>query len=119
MMKGPGLASQGLIHAAQFATTQSSGKPHQLVPGFSYVRAAVQVKPAEQKQPAGEQDDVPFCFILQPPHSEQQEDTAMKKDLVRLGTEDNEGDTGFFPEMMAYSLAQPKQDLRKFKNRGG
>ncbi|XP_022721738.1 protein TIME FOR COFFEE-like isoform X3 [Durio zibethinus] len=56
-MKGGGLTSQGLIHAAQFATTQSSGKPHQLVPGFPYVHAvpaAVQVKPAEQKQPAGE-----------------------------------------------------------------
>ncbi|XVF63147.1 hypothetical protein PTKIN_Ptkin09bG0065500 [Pterospermum kingtungense] len=54
-MKGGSLASQGLIHAAQFATTQSSGKPHQLVPGFPYaVPAAVQVKPAEQKQPAGE-----------------------------------------------------------------
>ena len=53
-MKGGGLASHGLIHAAQFATTQSSGKPHQLVPGFSYVPAAVQVKPAEQKQPAGD-----------------------------------------------------------------
>ncbi|XVF38191.1 hypothetical protein REPUB_Repub20aG0078600 [Reevesia pubescens] len=56
-MKGGGLASQGLIHAAQYATTPSSGKPHQLVPGFPYVHAvpaAVQVKPAEQKQPAGE-----------------------------------------------------------------
>ncbi|TYI06119.1 hypothetical protein ES332_A10G135600v1 [Gossypium tomentosum] len=56
-MKGGGIASQGLIHAAQFATTQSSGKPYQLVPGFPYVHAvpaAVQVKPAEQKQPAGE-----------------------------------------------------------------
>ncbi|MFQ6627613.1 hypothetical protein Gotur_005390 [Gossypium turneri] len=56
-MKGGGIASQGLIHAAQFATTQTSGKPYQLVPGFPYVHAvpaAVQVKPAEQKQPAGE-----------------------------------------------------------------
>ncbi|XWS13619.1 hypothetical protein CRYUN_Cryun36dG0053400 [Craigia yunnanensis] len=56
-MKGGGLASQGLVHAAQFATSQSLGKPHQLVPGFPYVHAipaAVQVKPAEQKQPAGE-----------------------------------------------------------------
>ncbi|XP_021691913.2 protein TIME FOR COFFEE isoform X2 [Hevea brasiliensis] len=41
----------GLIHA-QFAAAQSSGKPH-LVPGFPYVHA-VQVKPAEQKQPAAE-----------------------------------------------------------------
>ncbi|PPD98989.1 hypothetical protein GOBAR_DD03988 [Gossypium barbadense] len=56
-MKGGGIASQGLIHAAQFAATQTSGKPYQLVPGFPYVHAvpaAVQVKPAEQKQPAGE-----------------------------------------------------------------
>lgn len=57
-MKGGGLPSQGLVHAGQFATTQSSGKQHQLVPpGFPYVHAvptAVQVKPAEQKQPAGE-----------------------------------------------------------------
>ncbi|XP_021290146.1 protein TIME FOR COFFEE isoform X3 [Herrania umbratica] len=55
-MKGGGLPTQGLIQAGQFATTQS-GKPHQLVPGFPYVHAvpaAVQVKPAEQKQPAGE-----------------------------------------------------------------
>ncbi|XWS08992.1 hypothetical protein CRYUN_Cryun40dG0047700 [Craigia yunnanensis] len=56
-MKGGGLASQGLFHAAQFTTAQPSGKPHQLVPGFPYVHtapAAVQVKSAEQKQPAGE-----------------------------------------------------------------
>ncbi|MFQ6632466.1 hypothetical protein Gotur_009695 [Gossypium turneri] len=55
-MKG-GLASQGLINPAQFATPQSTGKSHQLVPGFPCVHAvpsAVQVKPAEQKQPAGE-----------------------------------------------------------------
>ncbi|KAJ4722430.1 Protein TIME FOR COFFEE [Melia azedarach] len=58
IMKGGGIPSQGLVHTAQFAATQSSGKPHQLVPtGFTYVHAvptAVQVKPAEQKQPAGE-----------------------------------------------------------------
>ncbi|KAL5785510.1 hypothetical protein ACOSQ2_007902 [Xanthoceras sorbifolium] len=56
-MKGGGLTSQGLIHSVQFATAQSSGKPHQLVPGFTYVHTvptAVQVKPSEQKQPAGE-----------------------------------------------------------------
>ncbi|XP_039010774.1 protein TIME FOR COFFEE-like isoform X2 [Hibiscus syriacus] len=57
-MKGGGIiTTQGLIHAAQFATTQSSGKPYQLVPGLQYVHAVpatVQVKPAEQKQPAGE-----------------------------------------------------------------
>ncbi|KHG20967.1 Protein TIME FOR COFFEE -like protein [Gossypium arboreum] len=55
-MKG-GLASQGLINPAQFASPQSTGKSHQLVPGFPCVHAvpsAVQVKPAEQKQPAGE-----------------------------------------------------------------
>ncbi|KAL2463932.1 Protein TIME FOR COFFEE [Forsythia ovata] len=51
-VKGGGLPAQGLIHAAQFAA-QSSGN---LLPGFSYVHtvpAAVAVKPAEQKQPAG------------------------------------------------------------------
>ncbi|XP_031272100.1 protein TIME FOR COFFEE [Pistacia vera] len=58
-MKGGGaLASQGFIHAANFANAQASGKPHQsFPPGFPYVHAvstAVQVKPAEQKQPAGE-----------------------------------------------------------------
>ncbi|KAI9390211.1 hypothetical protein POPTR_008G151200v4 [Populus trichocarpa] len=56
-MKGGGLPPQGLIHA-QFAAVQPSGKPHQILPaGFHYVHpvpTAVQVKPAEQKQPAGE-----------------------------------------------------------------
>ncbi|KAJ6351213.1 hypothetical protein OIU78_007195 [Salix suchowensis] len=56
-MKGGGLPSQGLIHA-QFAAVQPSGKQHQILPaGFPYVHhvpTAVQVKPAEQKQPAGE-----------------------------------------------------------------
>ena len=56
-MKGGGLPSQGLIHA-QFAAAQPPGKPHQILPaGFSYVHpvpTAVQVKPAEKKQPAGE-----------------------------------------------------------------
>lgn len=55
-MKGGVLPSQGILHAAQY-TTQTSGSQHQLLPaGFSYVHpvpAAVQVKPAEQKQPAG------------------------------------------------------------------
>ncbi|KAJ8766392.1 hypothetical protein K2173_022451 [Erythroxylum novogranatense] len=56
---GGGLPPQGLVHA-QFAaaTAQSSGKVHQLLPAsFPYghaVPAAVQVKPAEQKQPAGD-----------------------------------------------------------------
>ncbi|XP_022930230.1 protein TIME FOR COFFEE-like isoform X2 [Cucurbita moschata] len=50
-----GLPTQAILHPAQFATTQSSGNPHQLVPaGFPYVHtAAVQVKSTEQKQPAG------------------------------------------------------------------
>ena len=51
-----GLPPQGIFHAAPFA--QSAGGTHQLVPaGFPYVhavQAAVQAKPAEQKQPAGE-----------------------------------------------------------------
>lgn len=49
-VKGGGLASQGIIHASQFAAQPV------LPAGFSYahpVSAAVQVKPAEQKQPAG------------------------------------------------------------------
>jgi hypothetical protein len=57
MKGGGGYTSQGLIHSVQFATAQSSGKQHQLVPtGFQYVQAptALQVKPSEQKQPAGE-----------------------------------------------------------------
>lgn len=55
-MKGGGLPSQG-IHAAQYAAAQSPGNPHSLMHSFPYVHAvptAVQVKPAEQKQPAGE-----------------------------------------------------------------
>ncbi|XP_059434987.1 protein TIME FOR COFFEE isoform X2 [Corylus avellana] len=57
-MKGGGLPSQGILHVTQFGAAQSPGNPHQLLPaGFSYVRAVptpVPVKPAEQKQPAGE-----------------------------------------------------------------
>ncbi|CAA3007794.1 Hypothetical predicted protein [Olea europaea subsp. europaea] len=51
-VKGSGLPAQGLFHAAQFAA-QSSGN---LLTGLSYVQtvpAAVPVKPAEQKQTAG------------------------------------------------------------------
>lgn len=63
-MKGGGLSTQSILHAAQFAA-QSSGNPHQLLPaGFSYVHgvpAAVQVKPAEQKQPAGN-DNLHACW---------------------------------------------------------
>lgn len=51
--KGGGLPSQGMIHAQQFAAPTAGT----LFPtGFQYahpVPAAVQVKPAEQKQPAG------------------------------------------------------------------
>lgn len=55
-MKGGGLPTQGFMHPAHFAAAQSSGNNHQFVhAGFPYaVPAAVQVKPAEQKQPAGE-----------------------------------------------------------------
>lgn len=57
-MKGGGLPPQSILHVTQFGAAQSSGNPHQLLPaGLSYVRAVptpVQVKPAEQKQPAGE-----------------------------------------------------------------
>lgn len=56
-MKG-GLPSQGILHVTQFGAAQSAGNPHHLLPpGFSYVHAVptpIQVKPAEQKQPAGE-----------------------------------------------------------------
>ncbi|KAF8394414.1 hypothetical protein HHK36_020622 [Tetracentron sinense] len=58
-MKGSGLPPPGLLHAAQFAA-QSAGNPQQLRPiAFPYlhaVPAAVQVKQAEQKQPA-------VCFV--------------------------------------------------------
>ncbi|XP_061354400.1 protein TIME FOR COFFEE isoform X2 [Gastrolobium bilobum] len=56
--KSGGLPMPGLLHPAQFATMPPSGNHHQFVPaGFTYVHtvpSAVQVKPAEQKQPAGE-----------------------------------------------------------------
>ncbi|KAF7837274.1 protein TIME FOR COFFEE isoform X2 [Senna tora] len=54
--KGGGLPTQGFMHPAHFAAAQSSGNHHQFVhAGFPYaVPATVQVKPAEQKQPAGE-----------------------------------------------------------------
>ncbi|XP_047180751.1 protein TIME FOR COFFEE isoform X2 [Vigna umbellata] len=53
------LPTQGLLHPAQFAAMQPSGNHPQFVPtGFSYAHVhsvpPVQVKPAEQKQPAGE-----------------------------------------------------------------
>lgn len=57
MKGGGGLPSQSILHAAQFTVAQPSGSPHQLVPAaFQYIHPvpnAVQVKPAEQKQPAG------------------------------------------------------------------
>ncbi|KAL6971465.1 hypothetical protein U1Q18_031142 [Sarracenia purpurea var. burkii] len=67
-MKGGGLLpSHGILLPAQF-TTRSPGNSHQLVPaGFSYVQpvpTAVPVKPAEQKQPAGN-DNLHACW--QPP----------------------------------------------------
>jgi hypothetical protein len=57
-MKGAGLPSNAAAHFTS-AAQQSSGKQHQLVPNsFTYAHAvppaAVQVKPTEQKQPAGE-----------------------------------------------------------------
>ncbi|XP_054807717.1 protein TIME FOR COFFEE-like isoform X2 [Prosopis cineraria] len=49
------LKGGGFMHPAHFAAAQQSGNHHQFVAGFPYaVPAAVQVKPAEQKQPAGE-----------------------------------------------------------------
>lgn len=58
MKGGGGLPSQSILHAAQFTVVPPSGSSHQLLPaGFSYIHSvpnAVQVKPAEQKQPAGE-----------------------------------------------------------------
>ncbi|XP_031398035.1 protein TIME FOR COFFEE [Punica granatum] len=57
-LKGGGLPSQGILHSAQFsAVAQSSAGPHQIVPaGFPYVHA-VQVKAAEQKQPAAAREE--------------------------------------------------------------
>lgn len=56
--KNTPLPTQGLLHPSQFGAMPPSGNHHQFVPaGFSYVHpvpTAVQVKPAEQKQPAGE-----------------------------------------------------------------
>lgn len=55
-MKG-GISSQ-ILQVGPYGVAQSSGSPHQLVSaGFPYIHAvpnSVQVKPAEQKQPAGE-----------------------------------------------------------------
>lgn len=55
-MKG-GISSH-ILQVSPYGVAQSSGNPHQLLPaGFPYVHAvptSVQVKPAEQKQPAGE-----------------------------------------------------------------
>ncbi|WVY98861.1 hypothetical protein V8G54_031012 [Vigna mungo] len=53
------LPTQGLLHPAQFAAMPPSGSHPQFVPtGYSYAHVhsvpSVQVKPAEQKQPAGE-----------------------------------------------------------------
>ncbi|CAL0332087.1 unnamed protein product [Lupinus luteus] len=57
--KGSGLPTPGLPHPAQFASMSQAGNHHPFVvpAGFPYVHAvpaAVQVKPAEQKQPAAE-----------------------------------------------------------------
>ncbi|KAL7081074.1 hypothetical protein ACP275_14G017000 [Erythranthe tilingii] len=63
--KGGGglLSSQGIVQAAQFAA-QPAGTTTTLLPnGFTYahpVPAAVQVKPAEQKQPAGNDNVHPW-----------------------------------------------------------
>nr|DAD33641.1 TPA_asm: hypothetical protein HUJ06_012492 [Nelumbo nucifera] len=61
-MKG-GMPPAGLIHAAQFAA-QAAGNPHPLMSTtFPYMHAvqAVSVKPAEQKQPAGN-DNLHACW---------------------------------------------------------
>ncbi|XP_024967030.1 protein TIME FOR COFFEE isoform X2 [Cynara cardunculus var. scolymus] len=52
-LKGGGASQQGIIHA--YAAAQTSNAGHQLLPaGFpQYAPTPVQVKPAEQKQPAG------------------------------------------------------------------
>jgi hypothetical protein len=56
--KGSTLNTQGVLLPSQFAAMQPSGNHHQYVPAGFYnvqpVPTAVQVKPAEQKQPAGE-----------------------------------------------------------------
>ncbi|GAU14862.1 hypothetical protein TSUD_46550 [Trifolium subterraneum] len=54
--KGSTLNTQGHLHPSQFSAMQQSGNHHQFVPAGFYnvqpVPTAVQVKPAEQKQPA-------------------------------------------------------------------
>ncbi|KAA8527584.1 hypothetical protein F0562_034701 [Nyssa sinensis] len=60
MNGGGGFPSQGILHTAQFAA-QSPGNPHQLVSYVHSVPAAVQLKPAEQKQPAGN-DNLHACW---------------------------------------------------------
>lgn len=56
--KGSTLNTQGLLHPSQFGAMPPSGNHHQFVQAGFYnvqpVPTAVQVKPAEQKQPAGE-----------------------------------------------------------------
>ncbi|KAL9269529.1 TIME FOR COFFEE-like protein [Drosera capensis] len=48
------MPSPAVLHGTQFSGQPPSNMQHQMVPaGFSYVPAADQVKPAEQKQPAG------------------------------------------------------------------
>ncbi|XP_057467575.1 protein TIME FOR COFFEE-like isoform X1 [Actinidia eriantha] len=60
MKGGGGLGSLGTTHHSAQFSSQSSGKTHPVLPpGFSYIPAVpspVQAKPAEQKQPAGNQD---------------------------------------------------------------
>ncbi|KAF4367863.1 hypothetical protein G4B88_003342 [Cannabis sativa] len=79
-MKGGGLPSQALMHP-QYAAAQS-GNPHQLLPaGFPYAHAvptAVQVKPTEQKQPAG---DLRRNEILQPFEEAQPRGSKNKSEL--------------------------------------
>ncbi|XAR57209.1 hypothetical protein NMG60_11025267 [Bertholletia excelsa] len=63
-MKGGAIASQSVLHATT-PFTQSSGNSHQLLPGgFSFVHAVpatVPVKPADQKQSAGN-DNLHACW---------------------------------------------------------
>ncbi|KAJ4955214.1 hypothetical protein NE237_011997 [Protea cynaroides] len=60
-MKG-GMPPSGLLHAAQFSA-QTAGNSHQLLSTFPYLHAmpTISMKPAEQKQPAGN-DNLHACW---------------------------------------------------------
>ncbi|MCH99716.1 protein TIME FOR COFFEE-like, partial [Trifolium medium] len=82
--KGSTLNTQGLLLPSQFAAMQPSGNHHQFVPAGFYnvqpVPTAVQVKPAEQKQPADV--DAVLCRVPR----EQDMEEASKIELTMANT---------------------------------